>query len=364
MPRMNDRERFLRVMRYQEVDRVPLHLVHPWSFTLARWYDEGLPRGVKLNEFLGVTPLKLTNISPNTWLHPAYEPRLIREDEEFVYRYDEFGRTARYFKDHDSMPEWIDFPAKDRESFRRVVDEHYQVDDLDARFGPDWEQRVRDSIDGDGVVLIDGGCYYWTLRSVSGVETASYLLYDAADIVEELFERYFTVVMEGLRRAVKLGARIDVIGFGEDIAYKNGPLMSPEMVRAMIAPRYRKVMDFAHEHGVDLTWHDSDGDMRRLLPIWLECGVNSNAPCEVAAGMVPTELRQQFGRELRIIGGIDKRQIARGRDAIDAEIARNSALIREGGFLPAIDHSISSDISFDSYRYYLDRMQAALRRGL
>ena len=154
---------------------------------------------------------------------------------------------------------------------------------------------------------------------------------------------------------------IDVIGFGEDIAYKNGPLMSPAMVEKMIVPRYRKVMDFAHEHGIDLTWHDSDGDLRLLLPLWLDCGVNSTAPCEVAAGMVPVELRQQFGRELRIIGGIDKREVAKGKDAIDAEIARNRPLIEEGGFLPAIDHSVSSDISFDDYRYYVDAMREALR---
>lgn len=347
-------------MRYQEVDRRPLHLVHPWSFTLDRWRAEGLPRDVDPHAYLGVEPLRLANVSPNTWLDPPFEKRRIREDEEFVYEFDEFGRTARYFKDHDSMPEWIDFPVKDRESLRRCIDEHYQVEDMDARFPEDWEQRVRAADGRDNVVMIDGGCYYWTLRSVSGVETASYLLYDATDLVEELFERYFTVVMEGLRRAVKL-ARIDVIGFGEDIAYKNGPLMSPAMVERMIVPRYRKVMDFAHEHGIDLTWHDSDGDLRLLLPLWLDCGVNSTAPCEVAAGMVPTELRRQFGRELRIIGGIDKRQVAQGRDGIDAEIARNRPLIDEGGFLPAIDHSVSSDISFDDYRYYLDAMQKALR---
>jgi len=357
---MTDKERFLRTMRYEEVDRRPLHLVAPWKFTLDRWYAEGLPRDVKLNEYLGVTPLKLNNVSCNTWLHPPYEPRVLREDEEFIYRRDEYGRTARYFKDHDSMPEWIDFPVKSGEDLRRVMDEHYRVDDLDERFGADWEDKVRAAAEADNVILIDGGCYYWTLRSLAGVETASYLFYDAPELVDELFERYCTVVTEHLRRAVKL-VQIDVVGFGEDIAYKNGPLMAPEMFRRLILPRYRRAMDFAHDHGIDLTWYDSDGDVRLLIPDHLSAGVNSVAPCEVAAGMVPTELRKQFGRELRIIGGIDKREVARGKSAIDAEIARNRPLIAEGGFLPAIDHSVSSDISFDNYRYYLDAVQEALK---
>lgn len=43
---MTERERFLRTMSYQPVDRRPLHLVGPWPDTLQRWYHEGLPRGV------------------------------------------------------------------------------------------------------------------------------------------------------------------------------------------------------------------------------------------------------------------------------------------------------------------------------
>jgi predicted TIM-barrel fold metal-dependent hydrolase len=71
--------------------------------------------------------------------------------------------------------------------------------------------------------------------------------------------------MEGLRRAVKI-VTVDVIGFGEDFAFKNGPLLSPAMFRQFLQPRYAKAMAFAREHGCDLTWHDGDGDCRLLLP--------------------------------------------------------------------------------------------------
>lgn len=207
--------------------------------------------------------------------------------------------------------------------------------------------------------MIDGGCYYWTLRSLAGVDGASYLLYDSPDLVDELCERYCTVVMEGLRRAVAI-VQVDVIGFGEDFAYKNGPLLSPAMFRRFLLPRYAKVMAFAHAHGVTLTWHDSDGDSRLLLPDMLAVGVNSTVPCEVAAGMDPVALRQQFGRALRIGGGFDKRIVAQGPAAITREFARLSPVIRDGGFVPGIDHSIPADISFDNYRYYLDALVGAL----
>jgi hypothetical protein len=357
---MNERERFLNTMSYQPVDRRPLHLVGPWGDTLERWYAEGLPRGADLNKFLGVEPLRTVNVTPAAGIFPPFETRTISEDDTFKVFVDSYGRTVRDFKHRTSMPQWLDFPVKGRDDLRRVLDEHFDVSNLDARFDARWRRQVEQAAKGDALVLIDAGCYYWTLRSLAGVEVASYLFYDAPDEVDELFERYCTVVIEGLRRVSPL-VHIDVMGFGEDIAYKNGPLISPAMFRQFILPRYKRVMDQAHAMGIDLTWYDSDGDTRQFIPDYLSVGVNCLAPCEVAAGMSPPELRSQFGRPLRMIGGLDKRQIARGPAAIDAQLARNRPVILDGGFIPAIDHSVSSDISFDNYRYFVDALQRALK---
>lgn len=360
---MTDRERFLRTLHYQPVDRRPIYLAGPWPDTLARWREEGLPEGVNVHEYLEATSLPASNISPNTAMYPPFEGQTLEETGEFVVRTDRYGRTIREFKDHTSMPEWLEFPVKNALDLERVLEEHYRVDDLDGRFPDEWAENARRAAGEDKIILIDGGCYYWTLRSLAGVERASFLFYDAPDLVEELFERYLTVVLEGIRRAARLeGVQIDVIGFGEDIAFKNGPLISPRMFRRFILPRYRRMMGRAHELGVKLTWYDSDGDVRPLIPDYLSVGINTLAPCEVAAGMVPVQLREEFGRDLRIIGGIDKRQIAKGPEAIDAEIERNVPLIREGGFVPGIDHSVSSDISFENYRYFLERLREAVTR--
>ncbi|HOJ40822.1 MAG TPA: uroporphyrinogen decarboxylase family protein, partial [bacterium] len=207
--------------------------------------------------------------------------------------------------------------------------------------------------------VVDGGCYYWTLRSLSGVEVASYLLYDAPDLVEELFERYLTVVVAGIRETSRR-VRVDCIGFGEDIAYKAGPLISPAMFRRLILPRYRKAMETAAGCGIQLSWYDSDGDLKPLLEDMLRVGINTVAPCEVAAGMSPGELRRRWGKQIRIIGGIDKREVASGPAAIDREIERNRPLIEEGGFIPAIDHSVSADISFQNYCYFIRQLEKVL----
>ena len=358
---MTDRQRFLRYMNYESVDRPPLHLTGPWGDTLERWYREGLPRDVNYNEYLGlaVKPIAINNVSGQTALWPWFEEETLGEEGDFRIFRDRSGRTVRDFKDHTSMPEWLEFPVKGRADLQRLLDERFDLSDMDSRFGAEWEEKTRAAAEGEGVVLIDGGCYYWNLRSLAGVEGASYLFYDAYDLVDELFERINLVCLEGIRRASAL-VQLEAIGFGEDLAYKNGPLLSPPMFRQLILPRYRKVMDLAHDKGVRMTWYDSDGDLRLLIGDYLEVGINCVAPCEVAAGMSAPELRTQWGKDLRLIGSIDKREITKGHAAIEAEIERNRPVIEDGGFLPAIDHSVPADVSLDNYRYFLERIQSVV----
>lgn len=354
---MNDRERFLKCMNYEPVDRLPLHLVGAWPDTLARWRNEGLPDGVKdLDAYFGLKSLQVRNVGGNTGLQPKFEQCTISENESERVFIDGYGRKVLDFKNSTTMPEWLEFPVKTREDLRRVLDRHFSPKNLEDRFSPEWDERRRQAKDSGDLILVDGGCYYWTLRSLAGVEQASYLFYDAPDEVDELFERICEVCLEAMRRTSAV-VKVDVIGFGEDIGFKTGPLISPDMFRQFILPRYRRVMDFAHSNGVKFAWYDSDGDIRAFIPDYFDCGINILAPCEVAAGQDPCELRKKYGRELRMIGGFDKRIVAKGPEAIDAEFKRLFPVIREGGYLPAIDHSISADISFSNYRHFLKILQ-------
>ena len=354
---MGGRERFLRAMRYQDADRRPIYLAGVWDDTLARWRREGLPEGADPHEVLGVKRFgyPTSNVSPMTGIFPRFEQRVLREDKEFVDSIDSYGRTVRNFRGQTSMPEWLEYPVKDADGLRRLLDEHFDVGDLDARFPPDWEAKAKAAQARGDVLMVDGGCYYFTLCGVAGVETASYLLHDCPELVDELFERYFTVVMEAFRRTVKI-VQVDLVGFAEDFAFKTGPLISPAMFRQFIQPRYRKFLDVARQHGADFTWHDSDGDTHLLLPDMLDAGVNGIWPCEAAANMDPVQLRRQFGKTLRMGSGFDKRLISQGPAAVRAELERLAPLIREGGFIPGVDHSVPAEVSWDNYRTYIELM--------
>jgi uroporphyrinogen decarboxylase len=148
---------------------------------------------------------------------------------------------------------------------------------------------------------------------------------------------------------------IDWYNYFEDFAFKTGPLVSPSLYRRFLLPRYRRLNEHLTRHGVRLISLDSDGNIDVLLPLVLEAGFNHLCPLEQAANMDLVRIRREYGTAFALMGGIDKREIAKGKQAIERELHRQAPqLLETGGYIPTIDHSIPPDVSYENFRYYLD----------
>ena len=192
-----------------------------------------------------------------------------------------------------------------------------------------------------------------------GVERLCTLFYDDPAFVEEMMDFVADFIISMMDKILSF-TDVDVYGFWEDMAYKTGPLVSPELFRKFALPRYRRVVDFVRSKGVRFITLDSDGNIHSLIPIWLDAGINIISPFEVQAGMDVLSVRKKYGRGLRIWGGVDKRVLAEGPAAIDKELRRIEPLIRDGGYIPMLDHSATPDISYSNYCYYLQQLKKAL----
>jgi uroporphyrinogen decarboxylase len=73
------------------------------------------------------------------------------------------------------------------------------------------------------------------------------------------------------------------------------------------------------------------------------------------------ELRKKYGRDLRLWGGVDKRELAKGPAAIDSHLASLLPMIEDGGFIPTVDHLVPPDVSLENFEYYMKRKQQLLR---
>ena len=55
-----------------------------------------------------------------------------------------------------------------------------------------------------------------------------------------------------------------------------------------------------------------------------------------------------------MIGGIDKRELAKGKREIEREVGRIAPLVEEGGYIPTVDHTVPPDVTLENFKYYLE----------
>jgi hypothetical protein len=128
--------------------------------------------------------------------------------------------------------------------------------------------------------------------------------------------------------------------------------------RRKVGPHYKRITDLVHDAGIDVISLDSDGRIDELVPVWFENGVNTMFPIEVGTwGAHIAPWREQYGKELLGVGGVNKKVFAYDRAAVDKEVERLIPLVELGGYLPCPDHRIAPDAKWDNVRYYCQRMR-------
>ncbi len=384
---MNTRERFMAIMNFEEPDR---HLVWEfgyWGGTVRRWYQEGLPlvhglrdgiadgtglfnesAGVPLNrdtaldvhDYFKMDPY-LVRVPLNIGAYPQFEVKTI-EDHGNWYIWQEWdGCLRKELKNRTSLPTIVGGPVKDRESWEKYKAERLRPS-LEGRLPDNWSQLVSEYKKRDyplGLGQTHG--FFGTPRYLMGVEELLTKYYDDPEMMKDINNHladFWIALFDGVLKEVD----VDTVFIWEDMCYKGGPLISPAMFREFILPGYKKLTDFLKDYGVTLVQVDSDGDIWKLIPLWIEGGVTVLYPFEVAAGMDVVEVRKAFPK-LAIAGGIDKRALVQGREAIDRELERRVPFMLEhGGFIPNVDHMVSMDVSFENFKYYREKLDQMLKK--
>ena len=348
-----------------------------WEQVLEEWVEQGAPKEITSPRFqrdyfqfqnvhwLGSGDEARPNIDighgikvpgSSRPLAPAYEPRIITEDERTVTYINSVGQTARGFKDNpDRMPMFIDWPVKDRATwneYKKRLDP-----DTPERWPADWNAYVQEMNSKSEPLSLPVGSFYGWLRNWVGSERILYMFYDDPKLVEDMMEQILYLETEVIKRTLK-DIKIQQANFWEDMAYKAGPLISPTMVRKFMMPRYKKITDLLHSYGVDVVFVDSDGNLNELIPLWLEAGINFLWPFEVAAGNDAVAIRKKYGRDLIIGGTIDKRALLKGKEAIQEEVmSKVPFLLEQGGYFPSVDHLVPPGVTFENYCYYINLMR-------
>ncbi len=346
---MTHRERFVRTMHYQPVDRIPIWDFGFWEQTLVEWRKQGMPEGVSPDEFFGMDK-QWHGVPVNLGMIPGFEEIIYQEDEETQLVRDSGGVLCRRSKQGTSIPTFVEFPVKGRADFE-AMKERYNPDDP-RRYPQDWPERVKQYRERDYALGIGAGGFFGWVRGWMGVENTCLCFHDDPQLMHDMMDFIADFVCRTIERALA-EVEIDYASFWEDMAYNKTSLISPAMFREFMVPRYQKITRLLAAHGVDVNIVDCDGNIEELIPLWIGAGINCCAPVEVAAGNDIVQYRRRFGRAMAYRGGIDKRAIAKGGEVMRAEVMRVvPPLLEEGGYIPGCDHGVPPDISWPNFIEY------------
>ncbi len=379
---MTERQRYIATLTYRHPDKVPFDPGHGRKSTREAWHRQGLPADVTdinahVRKLLGMPP---ADQGESVWLSP--DLRMIPQFEEKVIERrptpagsamrgtlvvqdwkgniceisDEFDVSYLRHAIDFVTRSWIKCPVESRSDWQEMK-KRYNPDDP-ARFAPDFAEKAAKCADRSRAMGFGISGPFWQMREWLGFEGLCMTFHDDPALIEDMVEFYEEFVSRLLDKLFRVHVP-DSITINEDMAYKEKPMISPAMARKYLMRSWRRWGEQCRKAGVPIYEVDSDGHVGELIPVFIDGGFNLNSPLEVAAGNDLPAYSRKYGTKMAYRGGVDKRAMAKGGQAIRDEIDRLKPVIEAGGFIPSCDHGIPSDVSWPNFVNYCELLAKA-----
>lgn len=336
-------------------------------YCLDEWKAQGhINDNTNLGELFGYEHIHSHGLGQLGWCEaafmPVFETKILEDRGEYELVQDFAGRHVLYFKGRRNgfMPEYVAHPVTDMKTWEDNCKWRLQYDEK-------REKELAAAIthgakcQEDGYFISQGlvGGYMY-LRSLIGPEDLLYKFYDDPELIHDCMNTWFKLADSVIAFHQKHVA-FDELFLAEDICYKSGPLISPDMMREFLFPYYQQLISNIKSRQKDKARRlyiqiDTDGNALPVIDVYKEIGMDYMSPFEAASGCDVVKVAEQYP-DLLIRGGIDKRILAAGKDAIDREVDRIMPVMKKrGGYIPTCDHGVPAEVAFDDYVHYRKRM--------
>ena len=314
---MSTRERFKETMGYGKPDRVPYFEEGIRNDVLRAWRTQGLARDADLSKMFASDFRERIEVD----LEPR--PKLISRLDKIT----------------------------DLKKFQRRLDP-YDKRRLPSR----WPRRVKAWQSRGHVLMLYVHRGFFLTMGVSNWRSftdAVMLLIDRPDVVRKRMQIQGEFAARLTERVLK-DVEIDAAVFSEPIGGADRPLISPGMYDEFVLKNYKPIIEVLQQNNVATICFQTYANARILIPAILKWGFNCLWACEVnVEAMDYRSLRKEFGRDLRLIGGIDLDALRKDKATIRREIEEKvPPLIEDGGFIPLADGRVRADVPFENYVYY------------
>lgn len=168
--------------------------------------------------------------------------------------------------------------------------------------------------------------------------------------VERLLDELMAVHLHTLELVCEaVGEVVDILRFGDDLGFDQGPFMTPESYRKLFKPRHTQLCEYVHQHSSMRTLLHSCGSIRELIPDLIDAGFEVLNPVQTnCRGMDPAELKREFGRDVTFWGGgCDTRHVLNCGTPADVRrdvLTRLRLLAPGGGYVFNTIHNILPEV--------------------
>jgi len=320
---MNSRQRFQKTIAYGRPDRPPCFEEGIRDDVIRAWRQQGMPDGKTPYALFEIDRRKEIALEVEPRPYPREWPASMAGLEMLCQRLDP--------QDDDRLP--AGWPG--------VIEQ--------------WRQR-----DYPLLIRVHHG-FFQTLGvgDWRRFEDVIYLIKDDPAFVREVLtlQGQFTArLLERILPHVDVDAAI----FSEPISSNSGPLISPKMYEEFALTSYEPVLEVLRRHEVETVIARTYANARILLPSFLKWGFNCLWACETgntseagANAMDYLAIRREYGKDLRLIAGIDTDALRSNKETIRREVeSKVPPLLAGGGYMPLADGRIRVDIPYENYAYY------------
>jgi uroporphyrinogen decarboxylase len=328
---MNSAQRFLTALDGGIPDRVPICelFIHPKII-------QALTPGASYPEFIEIMGLDAIS---SLWMSDGAIKEQRVDDRTTI---DEWGVTWRY-GDEDRAP--INGPIESLEDAQ-----NYKVPDPDAPFRLEKLRQYVKHYKGEKAVLWQQRFGFMWAADLRRLENFLMDLLINPELTHKLMQITSDFSVALARNAVQAGA--DVVVFGDDLAFKTGPLMSPKVYKEFIHPYLQRAVKSVQEAGARCIVH-SDGNIWPLLDMIVDTGVEAINPLEPVAGMDIGQVKEQYGSRVCLIGNIDCGDLlSNGRQEEVEQTVKETIRVAApgGGYIMASSNAIHSAVQPQNYR--------------
>ncbi len=362
---------------YDRKPNAPFYMCEFGYYSMERWRKEGKlskdnPGGdwwkdyCYIAELCGFDEPGIHCLGRLGWteaaFYPAFEEKVIEDRGDYELVQDYAGRKVLFFKGRRNgfMPEYDDHPVKDMKTWEENC--RWRLDPKTPGRFTGLEKSMEEAREaaGKGMIIsqqVIGGYMY--LRSLIGPLELLYKFHDDPGLIHACMETWLELADAVIEKHQQY-VTIDELFIAEDICYNHGPLISPDMIREFLFPYYQQLISNIKrrqpDKGRHLYFHvDTDGYCVPIIPLYMELGMDAMSPFEAAAGCDVVKIGRQYPHII-MKGGIDKRVLAQGKEAIDRHLDYIlPAMRRRGGYYPTCDHGVPEEVSFEDYLYFRKR---------